>query len=174
MANFGQKYWYILKLYRLSSTYRLSKKWCCQKNKFKTHIKKIGPKENLHFFDFDDSTYCTSWKYKNWTCVFIIDIYFTSGWGCTPTSCKLVQYGTVVLWCWRWCAFTVLEWCAVGLLLSWIVWTWDLAVLKAFTWYPDRAMCVRSDSALKGRNLSSGSGAWGWWGLILTTLVNGC
>ena len=40
--------------------------------------------------------------------------------------------------------------------------------------YADRALYVQSESALKGRYLSSGSGAWGRWGLILTTLVNGC
>ena len=33
---------------------------------------------------------------------------------------------------------------------------------------------MQRDSALKGRNLSSESGARGRWGLILTTLVNGC
>ena len=51
------------------------------RKRFQIHIKKIGPIKNFLFFDFDNSTYWTFRKYKNWTWVFLIDIYCTSGGG---------------------------------------------------------------------------------------------
>ena len=49
----------------------------------------------------------------------------------------------------------------------------NLPFLKSLTTYPDRALCVQSDSALKGRNLSVLEVVPGVLGLILTKQVNG-
>ena len=64
--------------------------------------------------------------------------------------------------------------CAVSLVWSWVVWTWDQAVLGMLTRYPCRALCVQRDSARIWSTVSYGSDTWGQWGLILTKLVNGC
>ena len=58
---------------------------------------------------------------------------------------------------WGWGAFAVLWGCAVGLLWSWVVWTWDLAVLGMLTRYPYRALCVQGDSARKWSTV-----VWKW------------
>ena len=68
---------------------------------------------------------------------------------------------------WGWGAFAVLWRCAVGLLWSWVIWTWDLAVLGMLTRYPYRALCVQSDSARKwstvGMEVTLGdSEVWFW------------
>ena len=70
-------------------------------------------------------------------------------------------------WRWGWGAFAVLWGCAVGLLWSWVVWTWDLAVLGMLTRYPYRALCVQSDSARKWSTGSmevtlGDSEVWSW------------
>ena len=52
--------------------------WPCS---FRPTLKKISPIENFYFFVFYQTTYSTLRKCKNWTCVFLINIYLVPGGG---------------------------------------------------------------------------------------------
>ena len=53
--------------------------WPCT---FRPTLKKIGPRENFHFFAFYQAIYSTLRKCKNWTCIFLINNYLLPGSGC--------------------------------------------------------------------------------------------
>ena len=53
-----------------------SRFWPCS---FRLTLRKISPIENFHFFIFYQSTYSTLRKCKNWTYVFLINIYLLPG-----------------------------------------------------------------------------------------------
>ena len=55
-----------------------SRFWPCS---FRPTLQKIGSIENFYFFVFYQTTYSTLRKCKNWTCVFLINIYLVPGGG---------------------------------------------------------------------------------------------
>ena len=64
-----------------------SRFWPCS---FRPTLKKISPIENFHFFVFYQSIYSALRKCKNWTCVFLIDIYLLPGGGCLILDSKIL------------------------------------------------------------------------------------
>ena len=82
-------------------------------------------------------------------------------------SCSVWHNAHVKTWALGIGAFAVLWGCAVGLLWSWVVWTWDLAVLGMLTRYPYWALCVQNDSGRKWSAVSmdvtlGDSEVWSW------------